>query len=48
LKRRNKTVIVISHDERYFHLADRVVKLELGHVVQEIDKQKLEKTSALV
>jgi putative ATP-binding cassette transporter len=48
LKRRNKTVIVISHDERYFHLADRVVKLELGQVVQEIDKQKLEKTSALV
>ncbi len=42
LKRRNKTVIVISHDERYFHLADRVVKLELGQIVQEMDQQKLE------
>ena len=33
LKRRNKTVIVISHDDRYFHLADRLVKLEFGRVV---------------
>jgi putative pyoverdin transport system ATP-binding/permease protein len=41
LKRRNKTVIVISHDERYFHLADRVVKLELGQIVRETE-QKLE------
>jgi putative pyoverdin transport system ATP-binding/permease protein len=42
LKRRNKTVVVISHDERYFHLADRVIKLELGQVVRETENQKLE------
>jgi len=34
LKRRKKTVIVISHDDRYFHLADRLVKLECGRVVE--------------
>ena len=28
LKARGKTVIVISHDERYYHVGDRVVKLE--------------------
>jgi putative ATP-binding cassette transporter len=30
LKHRGKTVLVISHDDRYFHLADRMVKLDYG------------------
>jgi len=30
LKARGKTVVVISHDDRYFHVADRVVKLDYG------------------
>jgi putative ATP-binding cassette transporter len=30
LKARGKTVLVISHDDRYFHIADRVVKLDYG------------------
>jgi putative pyoverdin transport system ATP-binding/permease protein len=30
LKRRGKTVIVISHDDAYFHCADRIVKLAEG------------------
>ncbi len=30
LKNRGKTVIVITHDDRYFHLADRVWRLEEG------------------
>lgn len=30
LKARGKTVIVISHDDRYFHVADRMIKLEYG------------------
>jgi putative pyoverdin transport system ATP-binding/permease protein len=34
LKRRNKTVIVITHDDRYFHLADRLVKLDFGRIVE--------------
>ena len=32
LKQRGKTVLVISHDDRYFHLADRVIKLDYGKV----------------
>jgi putative pyoverdin transport system ATP-binding/permease protein len=33
LKQRGKTLIVISHDDRYFHLADRVLKLDYGQIV---------------
>jgi putative ATP-binding cassette transporter len=36
LKARGKTVIVISHDDRYFHVADRILKLNYGKVEQEI------------
>jgi cyclic peptide transporter len=35
LKRRGKTLVVISHDDRYFHLADRVLTLEQGLIVSE-------------
>jgi putative ATP-binding cassette transporter len=30
LKARGKAVVVISHDDRYFHVADRVIKLDYG------------------
>ncbi|AFZ30071.1 cyclic peptide transporter [Gloeocapsa sp. PCC 7428] len=30
LKKKGKTVIVISHDDQYFGIADRIVKLEYG------------------
>jgi putative ATP-binding cassette transporter len=33
LKARGKTVLVISHDDRYFYLADRCIKLEEGQIV---------------
>ncbi|HEY9402416.1 MAG TPA: cyclic peptide export ABC transporter [Pyrinomonadaceae bacterium] len=32
LKARGKTIIVISHDDRYYHLGDRLVKLEYGRI----------------
>ncbi|KOP28112.1 ABC transporter ATP-binding protein [Hapalosiphon sp. MRB220] len=32
LKSRGKTVLVISHDDQYFHIADRIVKLESGKI----------------
>jgi putative ATP-binding cassette transporter len=32
LKARGKTVLVITHDDVYFSVADRIVKLEDGHV----------------
>jgi putative pyoverdin transport system ATP-binding/permease protein len=34
LKRRGKTVVAITHDDRYFANADRVIKLEEGKVVE--------------
>jgi putative pyoverdin transport system ATP-binding/permease protein len=34
LRNRGKAVVVITHDDRYFHLGDRVVKLEDGHLAQ--------------
>jgi putative pyoverdin transport system ATP-binding/permease protein len=36
LRDRAKTVVVISHDDRYYHLGDRIIKLENGMV--EYDK----------
>jgi putative pyoverdin transport system ATP-binding/permease protein len=32
LKRRGKLIFAISHDDRYFHLADRVIKLDYGQI----------------
>ncbi len=37
LKRTGKTVLVISHDDQYFHSSDRLVKLDYGKV--EYDKR---------
>jgi putative ATP-binding cassette transporter len=34
LKNRGKTVLVISHDDRYYHVADRIIKLEFGQCLQ--------------
>lgn len=34
LKARGKTVLVITHDDKYFHLADRILKLEDGKLNQ--------------
>ena len=30
LKGRGKAVLIISHDEKYFHIADRIIKLDSG------------------
>ncbi|WP_144160500.1 cyclic peptide export ABC transporter [Paraburkholderia sp. BCC1885] len=34
LKRQGKTLIVVSHDDRFFGMADRVVRLEHGKIVE--------------
>lgn len=34
LKRLGKAIIVISHDDRYFHVADRVIRLDRGRVAE--------------
>jgi putative ATP-binding cassette transporter len=36
LKRQGKTLIVISHDDRYFDVADRCIRLHAGRIVEEI------------
>ncbi len=36
LKAKGKTILVISHDDRYFHLADRVVKLDYGTISPQV------------
>jgi cyclic peptide transporter len=35
LKKEGKTVIVITHDDRYFHLAERIIKFDFGKIVQD-------------
>jgi putative ATP-binding cassette transporter len=32
LKRAGKTVVAVSHDDRYFHVADRVLRMEDGRM----------------
>ncbi|WP_250513796.1 cyclic peptide export ABC transporter [Caballeronia sp. INDeC2] len=36
LKRQGKTLIVISHDDRYFSAADRYIRLEEGRIIEEV------------
>jgi putative ATP-binding cassette transporter len=36
LKARGKTVIVISHDDHYYDVADRVIKLDSGQIESEV------------
>lgn len=33
LKAKGYTIIVITHDDRYFHIADRVVKIDKGQII---------------
>jgi putative pyoverdin transport system ATP-binding/permease protein len=35
LKNRGKAVIVISHDDRYYHVGDRIIKLDSGKIVSD-------------
>ncbi len=35
LKARNKTVLAITHDDKYFGLADRIIKLDYGQIVSD-------------
>ncbi len=35
LKDQGKTVLVISHDDHYFHVADRIIKLNYGQIESE-------------
>ncbi|WP_053156859.1 cyclic peptide export ABC transporter [Pseudomonas sp. Pf153] len=37
LKRRGKTVLIITHDDQYFQLADRIIKLADGQIVSDVN-----------
>jgi len=37
LKKQNKIVIVVSHDDKYYHLADRVIFMKDGMIVNKTD-----------
>jgi putative ATP-binding cassette transporter len=39
LKSRGKCVIIITHDDQYFELADRVIKLSDGRIVSDVSQQ---------
>ncbi len=45
LRRRGKTVFVISHDDHYFHVADRILKLDYGQI--EFDRSLAEHAEEL-
>ena len=35
MKRQGKTIIAASHDDKYFHVADRILKMEYGKIISE-------------
>ncbi len=35
LKRQGKTLIVVSHDDRYFDAADRIIRMENGSIIED-------------
>ena len=39
LKRRGKTVVAITHDDRYFAAADRIIKLDEGIIVEKLHSE---------
>jgi len=36
LRRKGKTLVVVSHDERYYNYADRVIQMDYGKIREEI------------
>jgi putative ATP-binding cassette transporter len=40
LKDQGKTIIAASHDDRYFHFADRVIKMDYGKIVEDSRNDK--------
>jgi putative pyoverdin transport system ATP-binding/permease protein len=48
LKARGKAVLVISHDDRYFHVADRVVKFDSGMLEEvRLDHDRIDREGTL-
>ncbi|MCJ8349319.1 multidrug ABC transporter permease/ATP-binding protein [Moritella sp.] len=47
LKQRGKTIIAITHDDRYFNIADRVIKMDNGQLI-ELDDRELDQAQQIV
>lgn len=45
LRARGKTVFVISHDDHYFHVADRVLKLDYGKIEADLPVEEFLETN---
>jgi putative ATP-binding cassette transporter len=45
LKARGKTVLVISHDDRYYHVADRIIKLDYGKMMYDQESAGTERAA---
>jgi putative ATP-binding cassette transporter len=45
LKARGKAIVVISHDDHYYHVADRIIKLDYGTVDRTINATLLQPAS---
>ena len=48
LRARGKTVLVISHDDHYYHLADRIIKLDYGQLEYDRTGAELEQGRPVV
>ncbi|MDQ0273002.1 cyclic peptide transporter [Cytobacillus purgationiresistens] len=45
MQKEGKTILVITHDDQYFHLAERIIKVDYGKIVSDsstVNKQHLE------
>lgn len=47
LRRQGKTIVAVTHDDKYFKHADRILKFEYGKIIQDITVEK-EEDSAIV
>ncbi|MBQ4803355.1 cyclic peptide export ABC transporter [Aquimarina sp. MMG015] len=48
LRAEGKTIIAVTHDDAYFHLADRIIKFDYGKIVKDVDvDNKVELTESL-
>jgi len=47
LKARGKTTIVISHDDKYYYVADRIIKLDYGKLIYDTEISELEASTEL-
>ena len=36
LKKRGKTIIAVTHDDAYFHMADRILKFDYGNIIKDV------------